>query len=177
MSQELAIRTERGAHLTPPSLKPALNSMLSLGKKNRVTDEFDGVEENLLWVPPLVTKAQYERVVQRYIPQHEEYLRPAEPKWVNQRVIAFLSHYFVPDIPPQAQLVALADWVRLLSPFPQWAIEAAVEEWLSRPGRQKPMPGDIIAGCRWRIGDHALNLKLLRKLAARNERELQAVQA
>lgn len=143
--------------------------MLSSGKQNRLSDEFDGVQENPLWVPPVLPREQYEDIRFAQIPSHEAYLRPSERKWINQRVVALLSHYFVPDIPPEAQLVALADWVRLLSPFPQWAVQAAVDEWLSRPGRQKPMPGDIIAACRWRVEEPALNLKLLRKLAARYE--------
>lgn len=154
-------------------MRPALVSILSSGKKNRViSNEFEGVEADPHWVPPALTASEHEYLVAQSIPHHEAYLTPAPRRWINQRVVALLSHYFVPDIPAAAQMAALADWIDILSPFPQWAVEAAVKEWLNRPGRQKPMPGDIAAGCRWRVAEPALNLKLLRKMVEHHERQL-----
>ncbi|QCO00513.1 hypothetical protein D3093_35295 (plasmid) [Azospirillum argentinense] len=154
-------------------MKPRLLSMLAFGKRNSLIDgEFGGRHEDLNWAPPLVSREEYREILASDIPALEIHLRPADGPWVNGRCAALLSHYYVPDVPFELQVAALEDWVRLLSPFPKWAIQAAVDEWLSRPGRQKPMPGDIIAACRWRVEEPALNLKLLRKLVARYEREL-----
>lgn len=128
--------------------------------------EFSGVIENPTWTPPALTDQQRERVVGSFIPALEAFLVPADEQWINGRVATLLSHYYVPNVPMELQVAALGDWVRLLSRFPQWAIEAAVDEWLDRPGRQKPMPGDISAACRWRVAEPALNLRLLRRLVA-----------
>lgn len=126
--------------------------------------EFAGVAENPMWAPPALTDQQRERVIGTIIPALEAFLVPADEQWINGRVATLLSHYYVPNVPMELQIAALGDWVRLLSRFPQWAVEAAVDEWLNRPGRQKPMPGDIVTACRWRIVEPALNLRLLRKL-------------
>ncbi|WP_085552254.1 hypothetical protein [Azospirillum agricola] len=111
-----------------------------------------------------MTDEQRERVVRTFIPALEAHLEPADGQWINGRVAALLAHYYVPDMPMALQVATLGDWITLLSRFPQWAIEAAVDEWLDRPGRQRPMPGDIADACRWRIAEPALNLRLLRKL-------------
>ncbi|MGY0793163.1 hypothetical protein ACW7BJ_27670 [Azospirillum argentinense] len=154
-------------------MKPQLRQTLDGGKKNSLTDgEFAGAQENKSWNPPSLNREEYDDIVGIDLPALEDYLRPANDTWIDGRIVTLLSHYYVPNVPFDVQVAAHEDWVRLLSPFPQWAIEAAVDEWLSRPGRQKPMPGDIIAACRWRVEEPALNLKLLRKLVARYEREL-----
>ncbi|WP_372393833.1 hypothetical protein ABMY26_00730 (plasmid) [Azospirillum sp. HJ39] len=149
--------------------------MLNSGKKNELTDgEFQGLSEDTKWTPPTISAAERYRLVTSDIPALEAYLAPADRTWINGRVIALLSHYFVPDIPQQAQVAALGDWIMLLARYPQWAVQAAVVEWLDRPGRQKPMPGDIAAGCRWRVAEPALNLKLLWKLVDHHDRQLSA---
>lgn len=159
----------------PACLPQPLLSALDAGKKNLVVDgEFNGVCEDRNWIPQDITAEQCERLRSKYVPEVEHELSPADEDWINGRVATLLVHYYVPNVPHELQVMALEDWIRILSPFPQWAIEAAVDEWLNRPGRQKPMPGDIAAGCRWRVAEPALNLKLLRKMVEHHERQLPA---
>ena len=73
---------------------------------------------------------------------------PPDELWIGQRVVTLLYHYFVGDLPDGAIEAMAADWVAELSPYPEWAIEAACAWWLSRGNEyrhRKPMPGDISA--------------------------------
>lgn len=72
--------------------------------------------------------------------------READSRWIAQRVVSLLSHYFVAEIHPAAMEKVASDWTRQLELYPEWAIEAACDWWVSRHNpkrRQKPVPGDI----------------------------------
>lgn len=71
---------------------------------------------------------------------------PADPRWLAQRVVTLLTHYFITDAHPAALESIAMDWTHELGGYPDWAIEAACKWWLSRHNpkrRYKPMPGDI----------------------------------
>ncbi|MDO6458872.1 hypothetical protein Q4494_17455 [Celeribacter halophilus] len=71
---------------------------------------------------------------------------PANKKWIAQRVAVLLAHYFIVDGHPAVMEAVAADWIRELEGYPEWAIEAACEWWLSRYNpkcHQKPLPGAI----------------------------------
>lgn len=70
----------------------------------------------------------------------------ASERWIGQRIVTLLSHYFVVDAHPGAMSGIAADWQRELSGYPAWAIDAACNWWTSKDNqkrRQKPVPGDI----------------------------------
>lgn len=73
---------------------------------------------------------------------------PASERWIGQRVVVLLTHYFVANSHPDALEAVANDWIRELRGYPEWAIDAACEWWLSRHNskrHKKPLPGDISA--------------------------------
>lgn len=71
----------------------------------------------------------------------------ADAQWIGQRAAKFLAaHYFVPDA-HDAVLEAIGrDWSTELKGYPEWAVDAAFDWWMSRHNpkrRNKPLPGDI----------------------------------
>jgi hypothetical protein len=82
------------------------------------------------------------QIAEAFSGQLDAYLAPAETKWISARVAGLLAHFFVPDMPPQLQLAVLSDWIEALRPYPKWAIELEVRNWLSTNTR-KPSIADI----------------------------------
>lgn len=72
---------------------------------------------------------------------------PADAAWIAQRVYRFLAaHYFVPDMAEATAETLATDWIRELNGYPDWAIEDALQWWISRANKKrakKPVPGDI----------------------------------
>lgn len=74
----------------------------------------------------------------------------ADPKWIAQRAVSLLTHYFVAEAHPGAMANVARDWQRELATYPEWAIEAACAWWVSKANSKrgkKPMPGDISERC------------------------------
>lgn len=71
----------------------------------------------------------------------------AEHSWIAQRAVTFLAaNYFVAEMAEPVSMQLARDWTRELAGYPQWAIEAACNWWISKqnPNRRcKPVPGDI----------------------------------
>lgn len=63
--------------------------------------------------------------------------------WIAGRIETLLSHYYQPDNPAEVRDGALDDWVEILSPISQPAIEHACSSWLRDEPRRRPTPGDI----------------------------------
>lgn len=74
--------------------------------------------------------------------------KPAKAKWIAQRVVTLLTHYFIAEAHPAALSQIAEDWIAELSECPEWAIDAACKWWIGskndKRGR-KPLPGDISA--------------------------------
>lgn len=71
---------------------------------------------------------------------------PADRKWIAQRVVCLLTHYFVADFHPSALENVALDWTAELDGYPEWAIEKACQWWVSKGNKKrgkKPLPGDI----------------------------------
>lgn len=71
----------------------------------------------------------------------------AASPWIAQRAVTFLAaHYFVAEMAEAVAVQIGRDWKRELSDYPQWAIEAAFNWWISSRNDQRgkrPLPGDI----------------------------------
>ena len=65
--------------------------------------------------------------------------------WIAGRIQTLLNHYFQPDNPADVTEAALDDWVDMLGPFSQPAIEHACASYLRDQPRRRPSPGDITA--------------------------------
>jgi len=73
---------------------------------------------------------------------------PAPKRWVQGRVAALLSHYFVASTDACVIEMMAEDWWRILSGNPAWAIANACIWWLGPENEKhdrKPLPGDIAA--------------------------------
>lgn len=78
----------------------------------------------------------------------EKIAQAAQGKWIAQRVVILLDHYFTTQSHPAAMEGVARDWIEELNTYPEWAIEAACRWWISRENpkrRQKPVPGCISA--------------------------------
>jgi len=64
-------------------------------------------------------------------------------QWISGRVETLLAHYFQPDNPSEVLEAAIDDWVDMLKPFSQQAIQAACTEYLRSEPRRRPTPGAI----------------------------------
>ncbi len=64
-------------------------------------------------------------------------------KWITARVLAMQSHFYLPDLSPEIEALAMADWIAVLGDVPQAAIEQAIGERLRSPERARPTPGEI----------------------------------
>lgn len=56
-----------------------------------------------------------------------------------------MSHYFQPSAPTEVQAAAVDDWVEMLLPFSQQAIEHGCRSYLRDQPRRRPSPGDVRA--------------------------------
>lgn len=70
----------------------------------------------------------------------------APKQWVQARVAALLSHYFVAATDLRIIEAMAEDWWRVLKGHPAWAVSNACVWWLGRENPKhdrKPLPGDI----------------------------------
>jgi hypothetical protein len=72
-----------------------------------------------------------------------ELLRPAPEEPMAVRIMALMTHYYDPKMGESVRSVVLLDWCRMLGQYPLWAIESAVDQWLSKEHR-KPTPKMIL---------------------------------
>ena len=72
-----------------------------------------------------------------------ELLRPAPEEPLATRIVAFMAHFHDPRMGEAVRSVVLLDWCRMLGEFPLWAVESALDQWLSREQR-KPTPKAIL---------------------------------
>lgn len=73
---------------------------------------------------------------------------PAPKTWVQSRIVALLSHYFIASTDARVIEIMAEDWWRVLSGNPAWAIANACVWWLGGENQRhdkKPLPGDIAA--------------------------------
>lgn len=64
-------------------------------------------------------------------------------QWISGRIETLLAHYFQPDNPSELLEAAIDDWIDMLLPFSQQAIQAACAEYLRTEPRRRPTPGAI----------------------------------
>lgn len=64
----------------------------------------------------------------------EGYLKP--------RLAAFLAHHFNNLTGAKANAIIAADWLKQLMPFPQDAVDQAIDHWVANESR-KPLPSQI----------------------------------
>ncbi len=64
-------------------------------------------------------------------------------KWITARVLAMQSHFYQPDLSPEIEALAMADWIAVLGDVPQAAIEQAIGERIRARERARPTPGEI----------------------------------
>lgn len=69
--------------------------------------------------------------------------RLATPQWIAGRAQTLLAHYFQPDMPPEVQEAAIADWIATLDGYSQAQIEGACKHYLQSQPRVRPTPGEI----------------------------------
>ena len=67
---------------------------------------------------------------------------PVNLEWLEARKETLFSHYFRPKMDERIEEAADADWFNVLGKFPQFALEAAVSEYLET-GTHRPAPGHI----------------------------------
>ena len=53
------------------------------------------------------------------------------------------SHFYLPDLPPKVDAIAMGHWFAALIDIPKAAIEQAIGARMLKPGRQRPTPGEI----------------------------------
>lgn len=53
------------------------------------------------------------------------------------------SHFYLPDLSPEIEALAMADWIAVLGDVPQAATDQAVAERLRSSDRTRPTPGEI----------------------------------
>lgn len=94
------------------------------------------------WHPPVVDEKQRMWIEANALPQLDAYLAPAKGDDLTGRITVLLSHFFVAKMPAQVWAKLIEDWVRALSEFPMWAIEAACDSWMASEER-KPTPAAI----------------------------------
>ena len=68
--------------------------------------------------------------------------------WIAGRVLTLLKHYYSPETSPELQDAMIDDWVEMLTPFSQAAIERACHGYMRDQPRRRPTPGDIRSRCR-----------------------------
>ena len=64
-------------------------------------------------------------------------------QWISGRIETLLAHYFQPDNPSELLEAAIDDWIDMLLPFSQQAIQAACADYLRTEPRRRPTPGAI----------------------------------
>lgn len=72
----------------------------------------------------------------------------APKTWVQSRIVALLSHYFIASTDARVVEIMAEDWWRVLGGNPAWAIANACVWWLGGENPRhdkKPLPGDIAA--------------------------------
>ncbi len=72
-----------------------------------------------------------------------ELLRPAQEDHLATRIMAFMAHFYDPRMGESVRSVVLLDWCRMVGDYPLWAVESAIDQWLSREQR-KPTPKSIL---------------------------------
>ena len=72
-----------------------------------------------------------------------ELLRPAPEEPMATRIMAFMAHFYDPKMGEAMRSVVLLDWCRMLGEYPLWAIESAMDQWLSKEER-RPTPKMIL---------------------------------
>ncbi len=115
------------------------------------------------WKPDTVPDDIRSLIDAAVIPTFEKFLRPAPRQSLALRIATLLTHYYVPEMDPAAQLVVADDWVRLLSPYPLPVVTAVMDDWL-RQYRQKPTIADLITNCETLVARPRLHLRLVKQL-------------
>jgi len=71
-------------------------------------------------------------------------LTEGEPERTMGRIMALLAHFFITPLPEKLHSAVFSDWLSVLAPYPNWAIERACENWLMHQNK-KPFPRDILS--------------------------------
>ena len=100
MGTDLQTRPTNDQH-TAISLTPELKSLIAVATDFRYGNPA---------APPLDVLPE----IRGALAEIDQILGPAPPKKISARVTVLLSHYFVPDLPVQAQVAVLEDWVEAL---------------------------------------------------------------
>lgn len=147
--------------LLPDSLKQLL-----ISKSRTIFSDhgFDMVE--LPWSAPAVTDQQLSECV-AHLESLEKSLSPAKPEQIVARVVALLSHFYVPDVQVGLARAIAHDWAGALREFPWWAVEASCSRWLSLE-RRRPTPADIRELCHREAGALIRVRDRLRAIVSRN---------
>lgn len=77
---------------------------------------------------------------------------PAPRQWIAGRVATLLGHYHLSEKSETMVKHMAQDWLRILEPYPQGAIETACDEYL-KTGTYPPKPADIVAACKKICGE------------------------
>ncbi len=103
--------------------------------------------------PPSVTPSSNWRMVS---------MNESKPtaRWITEQILAMQSFFYLPDLPPKVDAIAMGHWFAALSDLPEPAIEQAIRARMLRPGRQRPTPGEIRENALGRISRPEKPLKL-----------------
>lgn len=69
--------------------------------------------------------------------------RASHREWIGGAVFTLLQHYWRPDDPLEVTAAIAKDWVDILEPFPQAALEHARKSYLQAQPNRRPTPADI----------------------------------
>lgn len=73
---------------------------------------------------------------------------PCERAWLAQRVHTFLGHFFTANETEDETAARIDDWIAAVGHLPEWAVDQAFTNRLQENTRRKPLPGEIIGGCK-----------------------------
>lgn len=90
----------------------------------------------------LITSLKQEDAATRLPAIRQAVSTPANGEWLGGRIKTLLSHFYRPDMDPRVERKIAEDWISTLKKFPQFALEAAVSEYLET-GTHRPAPGHI----------------------------------
>lgn len=94
------------------------------------------------------------------IPRTEKHLTPALDLDILAHIKRLLGFYYKDPSVSVKEIAAAAElWVECLAEFPEWAIHAAIKEYLKNDEKgHKPKPGQIVALCRREVSKYRLLL-------------------
>lgn len=75
--------------------------------------------------------------------QLHQLLQKGEAEHTMGRIMALLAHFFITPLPEKLHSAVFRDWLSVLAPYPNWAIDVACERWLIHHSK-KPFPRDIL---------------------------------